>query len=130
MLFELWACYFGLFFFGLGIVKIFCKLFSGKAYVEITPTYIRIDNFDKVLWNDITGVTEFANSMTGQSLLGLEVKNVSKYKLTLWQKMNKAFKFSPFYISTMLLSKTDSEMLQDILEKRLPDCKFKTEFLC
>ena len=36
----------GIIFFGLGFIKLCLKLFSGKAYIEITPTYIQIDNFD------------------------------------------------------------------------------------
>ena len=38
----------GIIFFGLGFIKLCLKLFSGKAYIEITPTYIQIDNFEKL----------------------------------------------------------------------------------
>ena len=72
-------------FFGLCFIKLCLKLFSGKAYIEITPTYIQIDNFEKLPWTDIVGVRVFSMDGTKSCWL-LDIKDVSKYKLTFLQK--------------------------------------------
>ena len=105
--------------FGLCFIKMCLKLFSGKAYIEITPTYIQIDNFEKLPWTDIVGVQVF--SMHGKkSYWLLDIKDVSKYKLTFSQKINSAVGFSPFYIMLPAISDKDKKELKCILKERIP----------
>ena len=111
-------------FFGLCFIKWCLKLFSGKAYIEITPTYIQIDNFEKIPWTDIVGVRVFSVQVFGmygtKSGWLLDVKDVSKYKLTFLQKINSAAVFSPFYIAFSAISDKDKEELKRILKERIP----------
>ncbi len=106
-------------FFGLCFIKLCLKLFSGKAYIEITPTYIQIDNFEKLPWTDIVGVRVFSMDGTKSCWL-LDIKDVSKYKLTFLQKINSAAGFTPFYITLSAISDKDKEELKRILKERIP----------
>ena len=111
--------YAGIIFFGLCFIKGSLKLFRGKAYIEITPTYIQIDNFEKLPWTDIVGVREFSMHGTKSCWL-LDIKDVSKYKLTFLQKINSAAGFSPFYITLPAISDKDKKELKRILKERIP----------
>ena len=103
----------------LGSIKLCFMLFSGKAYIEITPTYIQIDNFEKLLWTDIIGVRNF--NMNGTTLGWIiDVTDTSKYKLTFSQKANLVVDSSPFYIALQTLSEKDREIIKRILKERIP----------
>ena len=103
-------------FFGLCFIMGSLKLCNNKAYIEITPTYIKIGNFEKCLWMDIVDIT---TSYNGESVF-LHVKDVSKYKLTFWQRVNLSHGSTPFYIALMTLSQEDKEELKRILKERIP----------
>ena len=111
------------------IISVLCfikwglSLFRGRAYIEITPTYIQIDNFEKLLWTDIVGVRSLhvKNGTTDAKPCWLiDVKDVSKYKLTFLQKANLAVYSSPFWITLVALSKKDREEIKRILKERIP----------
>lgn len=86
-----------------------------KVYIEITPTYIKIDNFEKLLWTDIT-----AGKIGSMQSYYLYVKDVSKYKLTFWQKINSVMGAAPFLIALARLSEEDQKKLICILKERIP----------
>lgn len=46
----------GLIFFGLCLIVAIFKITSNKTFIEVTPTYIKMYNFEKLLWTDITDV--------------------------------------------------------------------------
>ena len=77
------------------------------------------DNFEKLLWSDVTKAQEM--KIKQSSFLYLDVKDVSKYKLTFWQKINLHSGFSPFYITLTALSQKDAEELRRILKERAPE---------
>ena len=117
--------YSAILFFGLGVIVFCFSLFSKKAYIEITPTYIKIGNFDRLLWKDITYLNATIHKST--AFLSLEVKDLSKYKLTFVQKLNLYTGFSPFFITPSILSKQDYEQLKTILRQRIPQNDFEYE---
>ena len=77
----------GIIFFGLGVIIFLFKLLANKVYLEITPTYIKIGNSEKLLWTDITCAKEFCMNIKGsqQHWWGFEVKDIEKYNLTFTQ---------------------------------------------
>lgn len=114
--------YVGFIFFGICFIVGISKIFSNKAIVEITPTYIKMYNFEKVLWEDITEVQNI--QIYSAKFFYFNVKDISKYKLTFWQKVNIWFGYSPFYISLKTLSKKDLEKLQRIIKNMFINVEF------
>ena len=102
-------------------ISLIPSLFSNKPYIEITSLYIKISNFDRVLWNDIIDIKKFENRGT---VVGWEVvvKDVSKYNLTLDQKINFKSGSAPFRIAFSLLNTKDQNDLKRILKEHFPDC--------
>ena len=82
-----------------------------------------IADFEKLLWTDISRVyvqgisTHYGNG----SVLVLEVKEISKYKLTLNQKLNIKMGYPPFFITCATLKKEDLSNLKHILEERVKE---------
>jgi hypothetical protein len=105
-------------FFGLCFIKGCFKLFNVKAYIEMTPTGIKIDHFERLLWTDIVSVKSFAVNGTKVCWF-IEVKDVSKYKLTFLQKLNLAAGYPPFCIALSALSQKDKEKIKQILKERI-----------
>ncbi|MBO5997114.1 MAG: hypothetical protein J6P93_01115 [Alphaproteobacteria bacterium] len=101
------------------------KLFDKKAYIEITPDYIKVENFEKVLWSDINtiGVSSVSIPNNGgeKRFLYLDVKDASKYKLTLKQKVNAQAGFPPFFLNDDFLAKKDRPKLRSILKDHFPE---------
>ena len=112
---ERYIGYTGLAFFGVCLVMVIYKILSNKAFVEITPDYIKMYNFEKLFWADITGVQNV--QIHNAKFFYFDVKDETKYKLTFWQKVNKMFGYSPFYISITTLSEKDLEELQKIIKQ-------------
>ena len=117
---EKLAGYAGLVFFGVCMITGISKILSNKAFIEITPTYIKMYNFEKLLWTDITGVQDVQISHT--KFIYFDVKDTSKYRLTFWQKVNQKCGQSPFYISLVTLPEKDLNKLQQIIKQHVPEC--------
>lgn len=113
-------------FFGFCTLAWFLKLFLGKPYIEITPTYIKIDNFEKVLWTDIIKVGIDKRNVSGQEvrIWFIDVKDISKYKLTFMQKINLNAGFHAFCFRLINLSAKDVDKLMSVLEKYVPQNSF------
>lgn len=104
-------------FFGLCFIMGTSRIFSNKALVEVTPTYIKMYNFEKLLWKDVIGVQNV--QIYNAKFLYFDIEDASKYKLTFWQKVNIRFGHSPFYISIVTLSKKDLKELQRIIKQHV-----------
>ena len=105
--------YVGMICFGLASIVWIYKIISNPLAIEVTSTYIKILNFEKLLWSDITNIREF--QIYSVKFLYFYVEDISKYKLTFGQKINKTFKHPPFYIALDVLSKEDLEKLQQLI---------------
>jgi len=115
--------YLGILFFGYGAIYILLKLYSNTPFMEITPSYIKMDNFDKLFWSDIYELAFFQSVYYGIKVKFWYFKvDISKYKLTLKQKLNLKCGFPPFYIYTKTLNEKDRETLKNILNKKFPLC--------
>ena len=107
------------------VIPLCLKLFSYDTYVEITPAFVRIADFEKVFWTDVVSVTDYA-SYSGRCFSPLDhwwfidVKNASKYKLTFTQKLNGLYRHSSFYILQKFLSSNDRKQLAEALQKYSP----------
>lgn len=106
-------------FFGYATIKLFLKLLSRKPYVEVNSAYIKVADFEELPWSDITGM------VASKYFWMLEVKDTSKYRLSLLQKVNMKCGFTPFFINTTCLSKEDDRLLEDILSAHVSDIRYE-----
>ena len=119
---ERLAGYVGLVLFGMGLIAAIIKMLSNKAYVEITPTYIKIGNFEKLLWKDVTDA--YIVQIRGAKLFYFSVADVAEYKLTFWQKVNYKLGYPPFYIPLSTFSADDLNKLQQLIKQYAPQISF------
>ena len=89
-------------------------LYKFKAYIEITPTHIRINNSDKLLWEDIICLRTI--NIEKSVFWVLEIEDLSKYHLTYSQKNMLKSGLSPFMIAPSYLSQKNCEQLKNILK--------------
>ena len=90
-----------------------------KPYITLTPTYIKIKNFENLLWSDITQVVDLPRNAG----IAFQIKDSTKYKLTKLQKLNDRLSATPFWIGTQLISKKDKQILLEYISKQLSEQK-------
>lgn len=86
-----------------------------KPYITLTPTYIKIKDYENLLWTDIQQVV----GLPYKSGIAFQLKDSAKYHLTKLQKMNDFLSATPFWISIKLISKEDAQTLLTYIEKTL-----------
>lgn len=106
---------------------IFFLRFFIKPYIEITPNYIKISNFEKLYWKDIEKIEQTDKFKYGKTVgntitsYNIWPKDSKKYKLRLIQKINMELGYSPFNIGINPLSVEDQKILLKILKERVPN---------
>ncbi|MBR6412432.1 MAG: hypothetical protein IKS41_04655 [Alphaproteobacteria bacterium] len=122
---DVWISgFFALILFLFWMVKMFIPLIKHQPYIEITPSYIKVNDWDRLLWAEIDRVEKVIRNVNGRTLIVYNFwpKDISKYHLTLIQKGNMKMKFSPF--SLMLpgpLQEDDCVKLVEILKEKVPN---------
>ena len=112
---DVWGfCLFSLFFF----FFIFWGWFR-KPYIETTSSYIQINYCVKLKWSDVERVTKTTGR--GGAIYHLWPKDISKYHLTMFQKIMMKNNYSPFYIQPVMLQERELRKLQKILRERVPN---------
>lgn len=100
------------------------KLLSKKVYIEVTPSYIQIDDFEPLRWTDISRTYKCNMARARGGILVLEVRDISKYNLTLNQKLIMKTGLPPFFISRAILKPEDWLTLVHILEGHVENFSF------
>ena len=110
---------------------VFFLWFFIKPYIEITPNYIKISNFEKLYWTDIKKIEQTDKFKYGKTVgntipsYNIWPKDNKKYKLRLIQKINMELGCSPFNIGINPLSVEDQKTLLKILKERVPNNNIK-----
>lgn len=118
---DIFVGYCCILFFGLCSTIYLSKLLNSEAYIEITPLYIKIGNWDKLLWTDIINIREI--EIRKQEFLYFYVKDIKKFKLTIIQKLNQFLMGSPFYITFSLLGKSDCRKIKCLVKEAIAENK-------
>ena len=115
---------FSLIFFVFLFFKVVIPMLMHRPFIEMTPSYIKVDGWDRLLWIDVERVEKTIKNERGRTLViyNFWIKDVSKYQLTATQKMNEKMKFSPFAL--MLpgpLKNEDCVKLIEVLKAYVPN---------
>ena len=113
-------CVLGMVLFGVGAVFCFIKIFSNTAYIEITPTYIKLGKTQNLLREDIEGVRFFRLPIKNAGkVLAFDIKENATYNLTKSQQRSIEQGYPAFIVSTSLLSRKDFKKLKEILKEHI-----------